>query len=335
MLGGNIIRKYLLPVLSVLGIGFAILTVVSGSKSIPPSSPVVDPGAPPFQTSVAGAGIVEANTENIAIGTLVAGVVSELYVMAGSDVKAGDPLFKIDDRDLQAQLAIRQTALRVARANVKVEKAQLDDLKNQLARAEVLSRKQVISVDELDRHRYAVQTATARLTYARAEVAFAQTQVKETEINLDRGIVRAPRDGKVLQLKIHAGEFAPTGITQTPLILFGNTKPLNVRVDVDENDAWRVHPTAPAFAFLRGNRQIKTSLKFVRFEPYVVPKKSLTGDSTERVDTRVLQVLYRIEGSDLPIFPGQQMDVFIETPDHLTPSVAPVKTGDGSRKIHS
>ena len=312
------------------------MTVVSGSKSIPPSPPVVDPGAPPFQSSVAGAGIVEANTENIAIGTLVAGVVSEIYVSVGSVVNAREPLFKIDDRDLQAQLAIRQTALRVARANVKVEKSQLDDLKNQLARAEILSRKQVISVDELDRHRYVVATAMARVSYARAEVSSAQAQVKETEINLDRGIVRAPRDGKVLQLKIHAGEFAPAGITQTPLILFGNTKPLNVRVDVDENDAWRVRPTAPAFAFLRGNREIKTSLKFVRFEPYVVPKKSLTGDSTERVDTRVLQVIYSIEGSDLPIFAGQQMDVFIEAPALIAPhgtSQQPKK--DETREIRS
>jgi len=86
---------------------------------------------------------------------------------------------------------------------------------------------------------------------------------------------------------------------------------------VDENDAWRVRAGAPAVAFLRGNREIKTSLKFVRFEPYVVPKKSLTGDSIERVDTRVLQVIYRIEHRDLPIFAGQQMDVFIEAHDQL------------------
>jgi hypothetical protein len=50
----------------------------------------------------------------------------------------------------------------------------------------------------------------------------------------------------------------------------------------------------------------------VRFEPFVVPKKSLTGDSTERVDTRVLQVIYRIEDNKLPLFVGQQMDVFID-----------------------
>jgi hypothetical protein len=47
-------------------------------------------------------------------------------------------------------------------------------------------------------------------------------------------------------------------------------------------------------------------------EPFVVPKKSLTGDSTERVDTRVLQVIYRIDDKNVPVFVGQQMDVFID-----------------------
>ena len=42
------------------------------------------------------------------------------------------------------------------------------------------------------------------------------------------------------------------------------------------------------------------------------PKKSLTGDSSERVDTRVLQVIYRVEDAALPVYVGQLMDVFIE-----------------------
>ena len=46
----------------------------------------------------------------------------------------------------------------------------------------------------------------------------------------------------------------------------------------------------------------------------MVPKRSLTGDSTERVDTRVLQVIYRVERDDLPLFVGQQLDVFIDAP---------------------
>jgi len=63
---------------------------------------------------------------------------------------------------------------------------------------------------------------------------------------------------------------------------------------------------------VRGNADLKASLQFVRFEPFVVPKRSLTGDSTERVDTRVLQVIYRVERDDMPLFVGQQLDVFID-----------------------
>lgn len=120
----------------------------------------------------------------------------------------------------------------------------------------------------------------------------------------------------MLQLKLHLGEFAPVAATaagQPPLILLGSVTPLNVRVD--ENDAWRVHNGTPAIGYLRGNKNIKTPLTFARFEPDVVPKKSLTGDSTDRVDTRVLQVVFSFEHGDLPIYVGQQMDVFIDTPE--------------------
>jgi hypothetical protein len=113
-------------------------------------------------------------------------------------------------------------------------------------------------------------------------------------------------------LKIHVGEYAPAGVTATPLILLGRLKPLNIRVDVDEHEAWRVSPNAKAVATVRGNADLKTPVSFVRFEPFVLPKKSLTGDSTERVDTRVLQVIYRVENDALQLFVGQQMDVFIE-----------------------
>jgi hypothetical protein len=89
-------------------------------------------------------------------------------------------------------------------------------------------------------------------------------------------------------------------------------KPLHVRVDVDEQEAWRVCDGARAMGRVRGNAQVETPLAFVRFEPFVMPKKSLTGDSTERVDTRVLQVIYRVEREDVPLYVGQQLDVFIE-----------------------
>jgi HlyD family secretion protein len=87
-----------------------------------------------------------------------------------------------------------------------------------------------------------------------------------------------------------------------------------VRADIDENDAWRLRPGTPAVAHLRGNSRISYPLEFVRFEPYVIPNKSLAGDVSERVDTRVLEVIYCFKDPKAPVFDGQQLDIFIETP---------------------
>jgi multidrug efflux pump subunit AcrA (membrane-fusion protein) len=152
------------------------------------------------------------------------------------------------------------------------------------------------------------------LDIAQAQVAMAETQVKQSETELERLTVRAPVAGQILQVNIRRGEFAQAGVLATPLLVLGNVEPLHVRVEVDEHDAWRVRPEAPAVAFMRGNRALQIPLRFVRFELAMVPKKALTGESTERVDTRVLQVLYRFTRGNLPLYVGQQMDVYIEAP---------------------
>jgi multidrug resistance efflux pump len=202
--------------------------------------------------------------------------------------------------------------LAVARSGVKVARARLEDAQRNLDFAEGLTDKRAISAEETTRRRSAVETTRAQLEEAESQVLAAQAQVQSVETEIERSTVRAPLDGEVLQVKLHLGEYAPAAVTATPLILLGGSRPLNVRVDVDEHEAWRVRREAAATAHVRGDARLKTTLHFVRFEPFVVPKKSLTGDSTERVDTRVLQVIYRVDRQDLGIFVGQQMDVFID-----------------------
>ena len=73
---------------------------------------------------------------------------------------------------------------------------------------------------------------------------------------------------------------------------------------------WRAG--ARAEATLRGRSTIRAPLSFVRLEPYVTPKKSLTGNPGERTDTRVLQAIYALDPDAMPVFVGQQVDVFID-----------------------
>jgi RND family efflux transporter MFP subunit len=302
--------------LAVAGLVFAVVVVRAGNRPVPTSQPVAQPAAAPFAAYIAGAGIVEARSENIAVGAPVSGVVTGVLVKVGDTVKAGQPLFKIDDRDLQAELMTRAAGVETARAAIAVAEASLADARNQFAMYEQMhqSDARAVSRDEFDRRRFAVATAEARLHQARAELGAAQAGVDAVRTLIDRTTVRAPVDGEILQARIRPGEFAQAGPAAAPLLLLGDVSRLRVRVDVDENDAWRLTRDARARAFLRGNSRLATDVTFVRVEPYVVPKRNLTGESTERVDTRVLQVLFEFDRSALPAYVGQQMDVFIEAP---------------------
>jgi RND family efflux transporter MFP subunit len=312
--------KPILPAIAIVAVAFATFSILRNKPRHAATEPPAPPPMAAFAETVAAVGMIEASSENIAIGSHLAGVVEKVFVQAGQAVEEGAPLFALDTRQLAAELAVRRAALVTAQAQAKTAQTQLADAADQLARSQQLGKERVISTDEWNRRKFAVQTAEARLGEAQAAVVSAEALIGENETNLERSIVRAPLAGTVLQVKVRPGEFAPAGQTAEPLLTLGCLRPLHVRVDVDEHEGWRVRTGAPAVAHVRGNASFKTPLKFVRFEPLVVPKRSLTGNSTERVDTRVLQVIYAVPDDTLPLFVGQQMDVFIEE------SAAPAKT---------
>lgn len=436
------IRKYVLPALAVLGVLFGIYMVKAGNKAPPVAPPVADPAKPPYKSWVAGSGLVEAATENIAVGAPVPGVVIEVTARVGDRVRAGlphevvrrlvplftagsadeayddmvlaapdavassrpatrpadaaaaaqpakvnvntasaadlaavagvgdalaarivagrpyasvwdlegSPLFKVDDRAARSDLAVRRAAAEQARQKlakllrgtreeeVRVAVAQRAEAEANYTNAKRLYERYArvedvgaVPPEELATRESNMREAEARLTrtrahldmlqagtwepdvaIARAELQAAEAQVRTAQTEIDRLTVRAPVDGQVLQVKVRPGEYAPTGVMQTPLMLVGRTDVLHVRVDVDEHEAMRVRPDAAAVASVRGDSGRKATLRCVRIEPFVVPKKSLTGDSSERVDTRVLQVVYAFDPRELPAYVGQQMDVFVD-----------------------
>jgi multidrug resistance efflux pump len=209
------------------------------------------------------------------------------------------PLFIIEDSE-----ALSQVAQTKALVNQRV--AEFKNSKDQLAIIAKVKDVRAVSQDERNQRKRAVDVAKALLEAARANLDASRT-------HLALHTVRAPIDGVVMAMDIRVGEFAPASPTSTALIQFGNLNPLHVRVDIDENDAWRFEQGRKAVAFLRGNPAITVPLEFVRVEPFVRPKRSLTGESTERVDTRVLQIIYRFDPEDKPIYAGQQMDIYIES----------------------
>jgi HlyD family secretion protein len=345
------ITRYVLPVLAVAGVVFSVYTVIQAQQVPPPARPIIEPPTRPDRVMmIAGSGLVEARRENIPIGVNIPGVVTEVFVKKGQKVRAGDPLFRTDDRDYKAQLEVRLAELVSAKAQLhKLEmaprpedvpparataaeaEARMNDAEAAMARTERLFHRNAIPASDYDKDRYAFLAAKATFAkakadlervlagtwnedteVARAAVQLAQSQVASIRTSLERLIVRAPMDGEVLQLNIRLGQYAAFAWKE-PMIVLGDIHRLHVRVDIDENDLPYFSTGSEAVATLKGRPRVRFPLKFVYVEPYVIPKQSLTGYNSERVDTRVLQVIYELpEDRPVDVYVGQQMDVYLK-----------------------
>jgi RND family efflux transporter MFP subunit len=306
---------------TIAGAAFGVFMIINVSRTqaerqmLAPGDPPVPPPHKPFAEAVAATGILEALSENVAIGVPLPGLITEVAVKVNDRVKKDQPLMKLDDRDLQAERLSNQAQQEISRAQIAVSEAQLAKLESQLSRLSSVNDSRAVSQEDLENRKQDVAVAQAQLVAARAQLAASETALKRLDLLIGRLTIRAPRDGTIIQVNVRSGEYAATS-PKSPAIILGETDKLQVRADIDEQNATRIRKGQAAFGYLKGDPTITFPLEFIRIEPYVIPKVSLTGSSTERVDTRVLQIIYSLtRPSDLPLYVGQQVDVFIEAAD--------------------
>lgn len=304
------VQKYLLPILAILGALFALYIVFWTQKPVPTPPILFPPPKSPYPYAIGASGIIEASSLNIAVGTPFDQIVEKVFVVEGDNVEAGDPLFQLDLKNFNAQLA-------AASASFNAAIAMRNDKEKQFSFYQRIKDSKAVSEQVYQQAYYA-------FVEAEENVKVSQANLDVIKINIERSLIRAPIKGQILQVNIHPGEFAPTNpffsnqsnaqaVASGSLMLMGAVEPLQVRININEDDAWRYKKGAHATAFVRGNSTINFPLEFVRLEPFIIPKSSFTGQTTERVDTRVLQVLYNFKKGDLPVYTGQILDIFIET----------------------
>lgn len=235
----------------------------------------------------------------------------------------------------QADIVTQQANVNSAKAAVDTAKATYDDAAQIAQRNDGLHKDGIISdqanmtsekTSDADKARW--QQAVAQLKQAQAELGNAEASLSEQQANLqtmiatrdqqqvllDKMTVRAPAEGKILQVNNRVGEYLSSTSGTSP-VLFGDTDSLMVRVDVDEINASHVLPGSTATAMLKGDSSRQFPMQFVRIVPYMVPKENLTGSNSERVDVRVLQMEFRFTPPSFPVYVGQQVDVFIHPPE--------------------
>ena len=311
--------RYFLFAIALAGIVGAAQLASTARPDSPVRPPPVAPAVKPGERAIAAAGLVEAVRENTRVGAPIGALVTDVPVKVWDKVKAGDILMRLDDRDLRASLVAQRAAVEVAAADLAVARAQQTRVATKFRRWSALSGTNAVSVDEIANQKADLDVADAQVLVAAAALKRAEADVAQTGALIARLVVRSPIDATVLQVNTRPGEFAPSGefsgasTASTYPIVIGDIDTLQLRCDIDEQVAPRMKPGLPAIAYLKGDTKKPIPLEFVRIEPFVIPKQSLTGASTERVDTRVLQVIYRFANPvGRTVYVGQQMDVFIE-----------------------
>lgn len=308
--------RQVLPVAAAIGLLGATTYVVAGLPDRSISEPGRQPAKVPAELAgaarVAGSGVVEPSSETIDIGSALSGLVTALEVAPGDRVAKGDVLFRVDDRAARAALSEADAAIAEARAAIAEASTAQRTARQQLALYRDLADPAAVSRSEVIRAEGEEAAATSRLAVARARLQAAEARAAAARTEIDRLTVRAPISGEILAVNIRLGEFVSTqgGSQSLPFIQMGETQPLHVRVDIDENEVSRVALGPSATVSPRGAAETQVKASFVRAEPLVVPKRSLTNSAAERVDVRVLQLIYALPPSD-EFRVGQQIDAYI------------------------
>ncbi len=309
------IKKHFLIIIAIAGIIWSIIfSFATGTERKSPSHSISTPPIAPFEHNIAGIGFVESSSRNINIGSFAPGIVSEVMVNEDNKVNKDDVLFILDQRSAIAKIQNANNALEVSKASLVLSQIALEDAKDDLSRAEGLKSGRSISAESLQNRRFDVKRAKADIIIKKHMIAQSETTLQIAEIELEKTIIKSPISGTVLKVRISPGEFINSNETEnnSPMLI-GKTHPLHVRTQIDENDIWRFNKELKAYAFLRSNNEIKLTLSFVRIEPYASGKESIRGIGSELVDTRVIEIIYKIDSEVENLYIGQQLDVFIKS----------------------
>lgn len=285
-----------LPSIALVALIFALTSVFS-RQEVPAKEPIESPPISPYESNIAGIGVIEPKNETISVGTELSGIVRQVLVTEGEKVIKDAPLFILDQREINAQIGELKAALESA----KIQESDATDL---LLTINSIKDNSAVSRDDKNKRKYAADLAKARVAEAKARL-FSAITTKE------RLTIKAPITGTILDINIKPGEFAAAGVLSKPLMRIGDLSTLYVRTEIDEENAFLLDDKAQAIGIKRGSND-PLPLTFVKIEPYVDSKTNLSV-SGQRVDTRVLQVLYSIPITTKNLYVGQQMDVFIQT----------------------
>lgn len=319
-------RNKLLFAIAIIGIAAGFFSAYIYGQKTSAQPPAFAPASNPYDKGIYANGIIESQQssgENINIYPEVPGAVRKIAVAEGQRVRAGAPLLVLDDvvqrattEQLKAQAESAKEQIALARANLKTAQDTYDKQKKSWE----LDPKSV-SKDTLDTAQNATEVGKENLAVAEKQYAAADKAWRAANVLLSKYVVRAASDGVVLSINAAVGGYASaqgsfdsyTGNNIPPIVMGSAQDYLAVRCYIDEILIQRLPAPAKMRArmFIRGTN-VNIPLEYVREQPNVSPKIELSNQRAERVDVRVLPLIFRFaRPKDMTLYPGQLVDVYI------------------------
>ncbi len=201
---------------------------------------------------------------------------------------------------------------------MELDKANLLNVQEQLEKIRLAYKlnHKAVSKNELDNAINAVKIAKAAL-------AVASKQFESDNNLLAKYVTKSPIDGVVLRVVPAVGDYiSPAGSYDTytrgfvPTVQMGIVTPyLQVRAYVDEILVPRLPQPEKlqATMFIRGMNNKSVALEYVSIQPYTIPNIQLSDNRNERVDVRVLPIIFKFtKPEDINIYPGQLVDIYLK-----------------------
>jgi membrane fusion protein, multidrug efflux system len=147
-----------------------------------------------------------------------AGIVTDVYVNEWVRVKKGDPLAKIDTREMEIILQKARAAIEIARANLLQAEVAAKRAEREYERLLKLKEFGLVTQQNLDDGATEREAASARIEAAKAQLKVTEEELQHTQTRLSKTTIRSPMEGVVSFRGVNVGDLV--GEMGSPRIMF-------------------------------------------------------------------------------------------------------------------
>ena len=252
-------------------------------------------------------------SESVTVRSRIGGTLLKTHFKEGQDVREGDLLFTIDDRQIQSEV-------RQAEANLGKSAAELDNARREATRYEELLKKGFVAQAQYD-------TLVTRVRSLEGTVQADRAALQNTRVGAGYAKIRAPMSGRTGAVQVHEGDLISQN--QTAMVVINELAPIDVVFALPEREL-------PAVQRYRGDRG-ELGVDAVNAKSGEPLARGTLSFIDNRVDpaTGTIQIKATFPNDPIMLWPGQFVNVVLTLatePAVVVPSAA-VQTGQQGRYV--